>query len=121
MRNHAVLAGLLAWALVCGVAGTAEAQAQALPAIAPQLLLENDAVRVDLLTFPPGVASGRHVGLEPEMGIVIEGELTLVTDQGREVLGPGTVHWLPALTPHDARNESDRPVKLWVVLFKRCD
>jgi quercetin dioxygenase-like cupin family protein len=119
MMSDAVLAGLLTWALVVGVAGAVDAQAP--PVIEPQLALENDAVRVFLLTFPPGVASGRHVGLEPEMGIVVEGELTLVTDHGREVLGPGTVHWLPALTPHDARNETDRPVKLWVVLFKRCD
>jgi hypothetical protein len=22
---------------------------------------------------------------------------------------------------HDARNETDRPVRLWVVIFKRCD
>jgi hypothetical protein len=31
-------------------------------------------------------------------GIVAEGELTLATDHGRKVLGPGTVHWLPATT-----------------------
>jgi quercetin dioxygenase-like cupin family protein len=119
MMRHAVQAGLLAWALVGGAGRAAEAPVP--PVVEPRLILENDAVSVYLLTFPPGAASGRHVGLEPEMGIVVEGELTLVTDHGREVLGPGTVHWLPALTPHDARNESDRPVTLWVVLFKRCD
>jgi mannose-6-phosphate isomerase-like protein (cupin superfamily) len=53
------------------------------------------------------------------MGIVVEGELTLETPSGREVLGPGAVKWLPALTPHDARNEGTTPLKLWVVLFKR--
>ena len=25
------------------------------------------------------------------------------------------------LEPHDARNESDRPLQLWVVLCKKCD
>lgn len=40
-------------------------------------------VTLDNDTFPPGPASGRHVGLDPEMGIVVEGELTLVTDAGR--------------------------------------
>ncbi len=55
------------------------------------------------------------------MGIVVEGELTLVTDSGRELLSAGTARWLAGGTPHDARNESDRPVKLWVVLFKRCN
>jgi uncharacterized cupin superfamily protein len=61
------------------------------------------------------------VGLEPELGMVIEGELTLVTDAGPEVLPAGSARWLPALTPHDARNDSDRPVRLWVVIFKRCE
>jgi mannose-6-phosphate isomerase-like protein (cupin superfamily) len=59
------------------------------------------------------------VGLDPELGIVLEGELTLVTPAGREVLGPGAVRWLPALTPHDARNEGTRPLRLWVVTPKR--
>lgn len=83
--------------------------------------LDNDSVRVALLTFPPGSASGRHINLGPEMGIMLEGELTLVTPNGREVLGPGTVHWLPILTPHDARNEGNRPAKLWALLLKKCD
>jgi quercetin dioxygenase-like cupin family protein len=82
--------------------------------------LDNESVRVTLLTFPPGSASGRHVGLEPELGIVVDGELTLVTDAGREVLRPGSVRWLPGLVPHDARNEGDHPLKLWVILCKTC-
>jgi quercetin dioxygenase-like cupin family protein len=86
-----------------------------------RVALDNDRVQVSFLTFPPGSASGRHSGLEPELGIVIEGELTLVTDAGREVLGPGAVRWLPALAPHDARNDGTAPVRMWVVLCKRCD
>lgn len=89
--------------------------------IEEHVALDNESVRVVLLTFPPGSASGRHSGLEPELGIVVEGELTLVTDAGREVLGPGTARWLPSLVPHDARNEGDRPVRLWVVFCKKCD
>jgi quercetin dioxygenase-like cupin family protein len=83
--------------------------------------LDNDSVRVALLTFPPGSASGRHINIGPEMGIMLEGELTLVTPTGRELLGPGTVHYLPILTPHDARNEGNRPAKLWALLLKKCD
>jgi quercetin dioxygenase-like cupin family protein len=112
-RAWAVLAILLLLAV------PAAAQAPA-PRISEHVALDNDAVRVMLLTFPPGAASGRHSGLEPELGMVIEGELTLVTDAGREVLPAGAARWLPSLVPHDARNESDRPVRLWVVLFKRC-
>ena len=87
--------------------------------IEEQLILENDTVRVALLLFPPGSASGEHVGLDPELGIVLEGELTLLTPAGREVLGPGAARWLPALVTHDARNEGSVPLKLWVVLVKK--
>ena len=76
-------------------------------------------MRVALPLFPPGSASGEHVGLDPELGIVLEGELTLLTAAGREVLGPGSVRWLPALVSHDARNEGTVPLRLWVVLVKR--
>jgi quercetin dioxygenase-like cupin family protein len=81
--------------------------------------VDNDSVRVSLLVFPPGAASGEHVGLDPELGIVLEGQLTLLTPAGREVLGPGSVGWLPALVPHDARNEGVLPLKVWIVLVKR--
>ena len=87
--------------------------------VTEQVLVDNDTVRVALLVFPPGAASGEHVGLDPELGIVLEGELTLLIAGGREVLGPGAVRWLPALVPHDARNEGAVPLKLWVVLVKR--
>ena len=88
-------------------------------AVEEQVLVDNDSVRVVLLVFPPGSASGEHVGLDPELGIVVEGELTLLTPAGREVLRPGQARWLPALVPHDARNEGSLPLKLWVVLVKR--
>ncbi len=84
-----------------------------------RLYLDNDTATVMLMTFPPGSASGEHTAPEHELGIVLEGELTLITPKGRQVLGPGTIHWLASLTPHDARNECDRAVKLWVILFKR--
>jgi quercetin dioxygenase-like cupin family protein len=87
--------------------------------VTEQMLVDNDSVRVALLVFPPGAASGEHVGLHPELGIVLEGERTLLTAGGREVRGPGAVRWLPALVPHDARNEGAVPLKLWVVLVRR--
>ena len=93
--------------------------AQAPGPIEEQVLVDNDTVRVTLLVFPPGSASGEHVGLDPELGIVLEGELTLLTPAGREVLGPGQVRWLQAFVPHDARNEGSLPLRLWVVLVKR--
>ena len=89
------------------------------PGVQEQLVLENDTVRVSLLVFPPGTASGEHVGVDPELGIVLAGELTLLTPAGREVLGPGAARWLSALVPHDARNEGAVPLRLWVVTVKR--
>jgi len=115
-RTTALVSALIGLLLLVGT--TVHGQ-EARGTIETRVALDNDAVLVALLTFPPASASGEHSGLDPELGIVVEGELTLVTLKGREVLGPGTVHWLPALTVHDARNDSDRPVRLWVILFKR--
>ena len=83
--------------------------------------LENDSVRVALPTFPPGSASGEHVNPEPELGIVLERELTLITPDGREVLGPGAARWLAPNTSQDAHNEGTAPVKLWALLLKCCN
>jgi quercetin dioxygenase-like cupin family protein len=105
----------LALSVVCG-SRSSDSQSRE---VEEQLVLENDTVRVSMLVFPPGSASGEHVGLDPELGIVLEGELTLVTQAGREILGPGAARWLPALVPHDARNEGARPLRLWVVVVKR--
>jgi quercetin dioxygenase-like cupin family protein len=111
-----VTAAAVSGLLLLGSPGTAQAPG---PAVEEQILVDNDTVRVTLLVFPPGAASGEHVGLDPELGIVLDGELTLLTPDGREVLGAGSVRWLPALVPHDARNEGQRPLRLWVVLVKR--
>ena len=36
-------------------------------------------------------------------------------------LQAGKAYWLPGLTPHDIRNESNRPAKIYVIAMKRCD
>jgi quercetin dioxygenase-like cupin family protein len=114
-RGRAVVAAVVTLLL----AGRLAAAQAPVGAIQEEVLVDNDTVRVALLVFPPGSASGEHVGLDPELGIVVAGELTLLTPAGREVLGPGSVRWLPALVPHDARNEGTVPLRLWVVLVKR--
>jgi quercetin dioxygenase-like cupin family protein len=86
-----------------------------------QVILENPSVRVTLLTFAPGGATGRHQGIESEIGIVAEGELTVESPTGRQSLGPGAVYWMPGLTPHDVRNARGRSAKLWDIFLKRCD
>jgi quercetin dioxygenase-like cupin family protein len=86
-----------------------------------EVALDNDSVRVALLTIPAGASSRIHLNAEPELGIVVEGELTLVTRAGKERLPAGRVVFLPPVTGHDARNESGRVVKVWTLNLKRCD
>ncbi len=85
------------------------------------LALDNDSIRVALLTYQPGAGSGRHLGLEPELGIVLEGEVRLETPKGVETFRAGSAYWIPSLTPHDVRNESEHPAKVWDMLIKRCE
>jgi quercetin dioxygenase-like cupin family protein len=85
-----------------------------------QIALNNDSVQVLVLAFPPGAGTGRHTGVEGELGILVEGELILESAKGRDNVRSGSVYWVSAGTPHDVRNESDRPAKLWGVLLKRC-
>jgi quercetin dioxygenase-like cupin family protein len=97
------------------------APAQSAPAVQEQLALDNACVRVALLTFPPGVGSGLHLNAEPELGIVVSGELTVITRRGKERLGPGQVAYLEPLTVHDAINEGAVDVKLWALNLKKCE
>lgn len=71
--------------------------------------------------FAPGSGTGRHQGIETEVGIVVEGEVTLESPLGRTTLRPGTAYFLPGLMPHDTRNESSRPARMFDILLKRCD
>ena len=85
-----------------------------------EVRLENESVRITIVGFQPGAGTGRHMGIEPELGIPLEGELVLETPEGRKTLRPGSVYWVPGLTPHDVRNGSTGPAKMWDVLLKRC-
>jgi mannose-6-phosphate isomerase-like protein (cupin superfamily) len=97
-------------------AGAALAQAPA-----PEVVLENASVRVTVRTFPPGTGSGRHEGIEPEIGIVADGDVTVERPEGSSVVRNGGAFWVPGLTPHDARNEGAGPARLYEVFLKRCD
>ncbi len=83
--------------------------------------LDNESVRVVLFTYQPGTGVGRHLGLEPEMGIVVEGEVTVQTPKGVDTFKAGSVYWIPSLIPHDVRNDTDRPAKVWEILMKRSE
>lgn len=96
--------------------------AQAPPGqIEEHVVLNNDSVRIVLITYPPGADSDLHLNLGPEITVVQGGELTLYAQGRREVLGAGAAHWLPDGTAHLARNEGTLPVRFWSLLLKRCD
>ncbi len=89
--------------------------------IEEQEVLNNDSVRIVLLTYQPGADSDLHLNVGPEITIVQEGELALYAKGRRESLRPPGAHWLPESTTHLARNESERPARFWSILLKRCD
>ena len=68
-------------------------------------------------------APGAYIELmiPAEVGIVAQGEVVLSSPTGREILQVGKAYWLPGLTPHDIRNESNEPAKIYLVAMKRCD
>lgn len=113
MKKALIVLAVLAGALS---PGAAEAQ---MPT--SQVVFENPSVRVTVLTFVPGGATGRHQGIESEIGILIEGELTFESPTGRQGLRPGSVYWVPGLTPHDVRSEGGRPAKMYDIFLKRCE
>ncbi len=111
----ALVAVAVLGATLCPVAAPAQ-----LPV--SQVVLDNPSIRVTVLTFVPGGATGRHQGIEAEIGILVEGELTLESPAGRQALTPeSAVYWMPGLTPHDVRNEGARPAKMVDIFLKRCD
>lgn len=71
---------------------------------------------VNLLVLEPGAWSGqRHWhSAEDEFVYILEGEVTLVTSAGKEVLGPGDCAGFKAGDPdgHHLINTSDKPAKL---------
>ena len=86
-----------------------------------RVALDNDAVKIGYLVYPPGASSGIHVNPEPEIGIVVEGELTFVTRHGKQVYKAGSVIYLESGSGHIAMNESKSPVKFWALNLKKCD
>ena len=70
---------------------------------------------VNLTTLAPGAASAlRHYHRdEDEFVFIVEGEATLITDAGEQILGPGMAAGFPAGTPdgHHLVNRSNAPVR----------
>ena len=113
---RAKVVALIGVILLCGGLPAARAFAAE---IEDKVVLDNESVEVVLLTFPPGAVSEPHANTEAELGIILEGELILITPSGREVLKPGAVKWLAPYTPHEARNEGSVPVKMWALTLKK--
>jgi uncharacterized cupin superfamily protein len=80
---------------------------------------------VNLVTLPPGCwSSQRHWhSHEDELVYVLEGELTLVTDAGEQILRPGMAAGFPAGHPdgHHLINRTERPAVYLEVGTRRDD
>ena len=113
--------GLGVVVVLVGLAGGLTGAQPAGGRIAERVLLDNDTVRLVLVTYPPGADSDLHMNTGPEITIVQDGELALYAKGRRELLKAGAAHWLPDGTAHLGRNEGTRPVKFWSLLLKRCD
>jgi uncharacterized cupin superfamily protein len=90
-------------------------------ALSPGAILNTPLVYIEVLTLVPGEGTGQHSIVPSEVGVVVEGEVVLSSPDGREALQTGKAFSLPGLTPHDIRNESDRPTKVYVIAMKRSD
>ena len=86
-----------------------------------RIVLDSEAVKIGYHVYPPGASSGIHVNPEPEIAIVLEGELTLVTRRGKQVYKAGSAVYLETGSGHIALNESKAPVKFWALNMKKCD
>ena len=96
--------------------------AQAPPGLIEEMVvLNNDSVRLVLVTYQPGADSDLHLNVGPEVTIVQEGELALYAKGKREALRPRSAHWLQEGSAHLARNEGKRPARFWSILLKKCD
>jgi quercetin dioxygenase-like cupin family protein len=113
MKNRWTV-GLTAASLLCGTVASGQT-----PNV--KVMLDNPSIRVELTTFDPDSGTGLHSIVTPEIGTVLEGEMTLESPLGRQTLRSGEVFWVPGLTPHDLHNTGRVPAKVSSVFLKRCD
>ena len=71
--------------------------------------------KIRINEFPPGVISPMHRTQSVDYGIVLEGEVVLVLDDGETVLGPGDVV-VQRGTMHRWENRSDHRARMVFVL-----
>jgi quercetin dioxygenase-like cupin family protein len=78
--------------LVALTGGKTLAQAPPPGQIEEMVLVNNDSVRLVLITYAPGADSDLHLNVGPDVTIVQEGELVMFAQGRREVLHPGEAH-----------------------------
>jgi quercetin dioxygenase-like cupin family protein len=111
-RSWIVMGVLTVGLLWGGTAGRAQE-------ITEKVLLDNAAVKVTELTFPAGFKGHAHPAPVNEMAYVLEGEFTVISvPEGKRVLKAGGVDWAAKGTVHSSRNDSTKPAKILVILFK---
>lgn len=83
---------------------------------------ESPEVSSVLVEIEPGGQSGRHKHPVAPQIYVIEGEVTIEFDDGKQKIFPAGKAFLEAMnTWHNAKNLGDKPVKMLVVFFGEKD
>lgn len=87
---------------------------------APLAGVEGKEVVVKELTLPPGFEGGRHQHTGPVFVYVVEGELTIETDEGEQTFGAGELYPEPLDVVMRGKNVSaDAPTR--IVVFQVND
>ena len=66
-------------------------------------------ISVEHFSKPPGHASPRHAHANAQVLIVLEGKLTVTTDDTEQLLEVGDAVYIPGNEPHVVKNPLQRP------------
>jgi len=99
----------------------ARAQAQAGPAFASKVLVDNDRVRVQRLAVPAGFREPMQVVPNDQIAIQVTPADLEVVISGQKTAGriePGTTFYVPKNAPHQFLNMGQAPYDVVVVMLK---
>lgn len=73
-------------------------------------LAEGDRMNVLQFVIDPGASVPRHDHPHEQVGYVVSGTPTFITDDGETTLEPGDSYAIPGDEPHALENRTDEPV-----------
>jgi mannose-6-phosphate isomerase-like protein (cupin superfamily) len=124
-----IMGGAMRKVILASIAGmlivphmvAARAQAQAGPAFASKVLVDNDRVRVQRLTVPTGFREPLQVVPNDQIAVQVTPADLEVVISGQKTTGriePGTTFYVPKNAPHQFLNMGQAPYDVVVVMLK---